>query len=50
MRRKSEAVDFDFSYDDPGTPWEPDELLRAHEEWYDHAAFYEQNEDATPDA
>lgn len=45
---ENEAIDFDFTNVEPGTPWESDELCWQEELW-DDAAYNEQHENASPD-
>ena len=43
-----EAFENDHGNDDPGAPWETEELYWQEDHW-DEAAYYEQTEDAAPD-
>ena len=43
-----EAFEYDHGTDDPGAPWENEELYWQEDQW-DEAAYYEQTEDAAPD-
>ena len=43
-----EVPDYDFSNDDPGTPWETEDLYWQEDGW-DESAYFEQGEDAAHD-
>ena len=43
-----EAPDYDFGADDPGTPWETEDLYWQEDSW-DETAYFEQGEEAAQD-
>ena len=45
---EDDSLDYDFS-EDPGAPWDGDELYWQDEQSWDDAAYYEQHDDALPD-
>ena len=45
---EDDSLDYDFT-EDPGAPWDGDELYWQDEQSWDDAAYYEQHDDALPD-